>query len=70
MSRGGIEYRVIVPARQASCWRNSFLGIDSWAPLTFKNTGSDRYLKKDVKMFLHLGYLINCQKEITTKDDL
>jgi hypothetical protein len=22
-------------------WRNSFLGIDSWAPQTFKNTGSD-----------------------------
>jgi hypothetical protein len=21
-------------------WRNSFLGIDSWAPYTFKNTGS------------------------------
>jgi hypothetical protein len=23
------------------CWRNSFLGIDSGAPYTFKNTGSD-----------------------------
>jgi hypothetical protein len=22
-------------------WRNSFLGINSWAPQTFKNTGSD-----------------------------
>jgi hypothetical protein len=21
-------------------WRNSFLGIDSWVPYTFKNTGS------------------------------
>jgi hypothetical protein len=24
-------------------WRNSFLGIDSGAPYTFKNTGSDPY---------------------------
>ncbi len=24
-------------------WRNSFLGIDSWAPETFKNTGSGPY---------------------------
>jgi hypothetical protein len=25
-------------------WRNSFLGIDSGAPYTFKNTGSDFYV--------------------------
>jgi hypothetical protein len=25
-------------------WRNSFLGIDSGAPYTFKNTGSGSYL--------------------------
>ncbi len=31
-------------------WRNSFLGIDSWAPQTFKNTGSDcLYLCRDLK---------------------
>jgi hypothetical protein len=26
-------------------WRNSFLGIDSEAPYTFKNTGSEIYCK-------------------------
>ncbi len=26
-------------------WRNSFLGIDSWAPYTYKNTGSGIYSK-------------------------
>jgi serine/threonine protein kinase len=32
----------MVPARQGYIgWRNSFLRIDSWAPYTFKNTGSD-----------------------------
>ncbi len=25
-------------------WRNSFLGIDSGAPYTFKNTGSGRFI--------------------------
>jgi hypothetical protein len=26
-------------------WRNSFLGIDFWAPKTFKNMGSGHYNK-------------------------
>ncbi len=30
---------------------------------------SGQIFKNDVKMFLHLVYLIICQKEITTKDD-
>jgi hypothetical protein len=33
----GLSYR---PARIYIGWRNSFLGIDSGAPFTFKNTGS------------------------------
>ncbi len=34
----GLSYR---PARLYIGWRNSFLGIDSVAPYTFKNTGSE-----------------------------
>jgi hypothetical protein len=35
--------RVVVPARQPSYtgWRNRFLGIYSWAPEKFTNSGSD-----------------------------
>jgi hypothetical protein len=35
--------RVVVPARQATCiaCRNWSIGIDSWAPLKFKNSGSE-----------------------------
>ncbi len=29
-------------------WRNSFLGIDSWTPKTFKNTGSGQEVHTDV----------------------
>jgi hypothetical protein len=29
-------------------WRNSFLGIDSGAPYTFKNTGSEFYKERTV----------------------
>ncbi len=28
------------PRNRFTAWRNRFLGIDSWAPKTFKNTGS------------------------------
>ncbi len=37
-NRVGIGYRTGPPGYIG--WRYSFLGIDSWAPLTFKNTGS------------------------------
>jgi hypothetical protein len=37
----GLSYR---PARLLYIgWQNSFLGIDFWAPSTFKNTGSDLF---------------------------
>ena len=36
----GATNRVILPARQATGWRNRFLGIDSWTPRTFINLGS------------------------------
>ncbi len=39
-NRGGIGLSYRPPGYIG--WRNSFLGIDSWAPVTFKNTGSGR----------------------------
>jgi hypothetical protein len=41
-------------------WRNSFLGIDSGAPYTFKNTSSD----SEPTILLHHP------KQMTSKDDI
>jgi hypothetical protein len=41
----GIGYRRTGPQPGFIGWWNSFLGIDSWAPETFKNTGSVIFTK-------------------------
>jgi hypothetical protein len=55
----GIDFQPGGPVRQPYCrtgplgyigWRNRFLGINSWAPETFTNTGSD--------IFLHSGFFL------------
>jgi hypothetical protein len=44
---GGLEPRrnrvVVTGPAGYTAWRNWFLGIDSWAPLKFKNSGSESY---------------------------